>query len=407
MGLIVQKFGGTSVGSIERIKCTAKLINEYYLLGHQMVVVLSAMSGETNRLLCLAKEVQKIPDSRELDLLLSTGEQVTISILSMALKKINCKSIAYTGWQAGISTCNSYNNARIVKIDNTKIKDKLDKNFVVIVAGFQGINKLGDITTLGRGGSDTTAVALAASLKADECQIYTDVDGIYTCDPRIDSSARRLDFVSYEEMLELSGAGSKVLNINSVEFAYRYKVPLRVLSSFINNPKGTLITEEKNMLEENYISGIATNNNEGKISFFGIPDEVGMVAKIIKPLSENNINVDMIVQSVSENEKENNFAFTVQLADLAKAKSIFDKLLQSNKLVARKIDYDDKVAKLSLVGMGIGSYPGIFFKVFDTLSKENINIQMISTSEVKISIIINEKYLELATRSLHKVFNLD
>ena len=405
MALIVQKYGGTSVGSVERIQAVAKKIKAFADGGDQLVVSVSAMSGETNRMTALAKDVQEIPSLREMDVLLTTGEQVTISLLSMALQQLGCDAISYTGSQVRITTDSEHGKARIKSIDDHRIRESLEAGKVVVVAGFQGVDEQGHITTLGRGGSDTTAVALAAALNADECQIYTDVDGVYTTDPRIEPKARKMKSVSYEEMLEMASLGSKVLQIRSVEFASKYKVPLRVLSSLIDNPEGTLITSEENIMEQAVISGIAHNIDEAKLSLIGVPDEPGIAFKILKPISEANIEVDMIVQSVSAREGLTNFAFTVHRNDFDKAQAILQGIC--DELSAMGVQTDDKVVKVSLVGIGMRSHAGIAAQMFEVLHQENINIQMISTSEIKISVVIDEKYLELAVRSLHSAFELD
>ncbi len=405
MALIVQKYGGTSVGSVERIQAVAQKIKAFADGGDQLVVSVSAMSGETNRMTALAQEIQDVPSLREMDMLLTTGEQVTISLLSMALQQLGCDAISYLGSQVRIVTDSEHGKARIKSIDDHRIHASLDAGKVVVVAGFQGIDEQGHITTLGRGGSDTTAVALAAALKADECQIYTDVDGVYTTDPRIEPNARKMKSVSYEEMLEMASLGSKVLQIRSVEFASKYKVPLRVLSSLIDNPVGTLITSEENIVEQAVISGIAHNQDEAKLSLIGVPDKPGIAFKILKAISSANIEVDMIVQSVSAREGLTNFAFTVHRNDFAKALSILE--IVCEELGAIGVQSDNKVVKVSLVGLGMRSHAGIASQMFEVLHHEGINIQMISTSEIKISVIIDEKYLELAVRSLHSAFELD
>ena len=405
MALIVQKYGGTSVGSVERIQTVAKKIKAFIDAGDQLVVSVSAMSGETNRMTALARVVQDTPSLREMDVLLTTGEQVTISLLSMALQQLGCDAISYTGAQVRITTDSEHGKARIKSIDDHRIRESLEQGKVVVVAGFQGVDEDGHITTLGRGGSDTTAVALAAALKADECQIYTDVDGVYTTDPRIEPNAIKMNTVSYEEMLEMASLGSKVLQIRSVEFASKYKVPLRVLSSLIDNPVGTLITSEENIVEQAVISGIAHNQDEAKLSLIGVPDKPGIAFQILKPISEANIEVDMIVQSVSAREGLTNFAFTVHRNDFADASNILDHLCKE--LGAIAVQSDDKVVKVSLVGIGMRSHAGIAAQMFEVLHNEGINIQMISTSEIKISVVIDEKYLELAVRSLHSAFELD
>ncbi|MCH9749155.1 MAG: aspartate kinase [Proteobacteria bacterium] len=405
MALIVQKYGGTSVGSVERIQAVAKKIKAFADGGDQLVVSVSAMSGETNRMTALAQEIQDVPSLREMDMLLTTGEQVTISLLAMALQQLGCDAISYLGSQVRIVTDSEHGKARIKSIDDHRIHESLNSGKVVIVAGFQGVDEQGHVTTLGRGGSDTTAVALAAALKADECQIYTDVDGVYTTDPRIEPKARKMNTVSYEEMLEMASLGSKVLQIRSVEFASKYKVPLRVLSSLIDNPVGTLITSEENIMEQAVISGIAHNKDEAKLSLIGVPDKPGIAFKILKAISSANIEVDMIVQSVSAREGLTNFAFTVHRNDFAKALSILEVVCED--LDAIGVQSDDKVVKVSLVGIGMRSHAGIASQMFEVLHNEGINIQMISTSEIKISVVIDEKYLELAVRSLHSAFELD
>ncbi len=405
MALIVQKYGGTSVGSVERIQEVAKKIKRFKDAGNDLVITVSAMSGETNRLTSLAKDIHSQPSTREMDVLLTTGEQVTISLLSMALHDLGCDAISYTGSQVKIITDSVHGKARIQSIDDHRIRNSLSENKVVVVAGFQGVDESGNITTLGRGGSDTTAVALAASLKADECQIYTDVDGVYTTDPRIEPNAKKINIMSYEEMLEMASLGSKVLQIRSVEFASKYHVPLRVLSSMIENPEGTLITSEENIMEKAIISGIAHNQDEAKLSLIGVPDKPGIAFKILQPISDANIEVDMIVQSVSAREGLTNFAFTVHRNDYDKALNILENICK--KLDAIGVQSDDKVVKVSLVGIGMRSHAGIAAKMFEVLHNENINIEMISTSEIKISVVINEKYLELAVRSLHSAFELE
>lgn len=405
MALIVQKYGGTSVASVARIQAVAQKIKNLAKAGNQLVVSVSAMDGETSRMSALAKEIQNIPSPREMDMLLTTGEQVSIALLSMALQQIGCDAISYTGTQVRIVTDSTHGKARIKSIDERRIHQSLNAGKVVVIAGFQGVDEFGHITTLGRGGSDITAVALAATIKADECQIYTDVDGVYTTDPRIEPKARKMTVVSYEEMLEMSSLGSKVLQIRSVEFASKYQVPLRVLSSMIDNPKGTLITNEENIMEQALISGIAHNQDEAKLSLIGVPDEPGIAYKILKPISDANIEVDMIVQSVSAREGLTNFAFTVHRNDFVKAQSVLQTVC--DELAAMSVQSDDKVVKVSMVGVGMRSHAGIATQMFGVLHKENINIQMIATSEIKISVIIDEMYLELAVRSLHAAFNLN
>ncbi len=405
MALIVQKYGGTSVGNVDRIKNVAQRVAKFKMLGHQVVVVLSAMSGETNKLIELAKSIQKNPDPREMDVLVSTGEQVTISLLAMALKDLGLKAKSYTGSQVRILTDDSFTKARIVSIDEARIKADLDSGHVVVVAGFQGVDEQGNITTLGRGGSDTTGVALAAALKADECQIYTDVDGVYTTDPRIVPEARRLKSITFEEMLEMASLGSKVLQIRSVEFAGKYKVKLRVLSSFEEGGDGTLITfEDDEIMEQAIISGIAFNRDEAKITVTGVPDKPGIAYQILGPVADANIDVDMIIQNVGA-DGTTDFTFTVHRNEFTKALDIL-KSAQSQ-IGAREVSGDDKIAKVSVVGVGMRSHVGIARSMFKALAEDGINIQMISTSEIKISVVIDEKYLELAVRVLHKAFNLD
>ena len=407
MALIVQKYGGTSVGNPERIKNVARRVAKFKAQGHQVVVAVSAMSGETNRLISLAKEIQANPDPRELDVVVSTGEQVTIGLLSMALKELGLKAKSYTGSQVKILTDSAFTKARILSIDEQNIRTDLDNDFVVVVAGFQGVDEHGNITTLGRGGSDTTGVALAAALRADECQIYTDVDGVYTTDPRVVPEARRLKSITFEEMLEMASLGSKVLQIRSVEFAGKYKVKLRVLSSFLEEPgEGTLITfEEDNTMEQAIISGIAFNRDEAKITVIGVPDKPGIAYQILGPVADANIDVDMIIQNVG-NDGSTDFSFTVNRGEFAKAMDILQNSVQPH-IGARSVVGDNKTAKVSVVGVGMRSHVGIASKMFRTLAEEGINIQMISTSEIKISVVIDEKYLELAVRVLHKAFDLD
>ena len=405
MALIVQKYGGTSVGTPERIKNVAKRVARFVAAGNQVVVVVSAMSGETNRLIGLAKAVQDIPDPRELDVMVSTGEQVTIGLLSMALIAEGQKAKSYTGGQVRILTDSSHTKARILAIDEDRMRADLDAGNVVVVAGFQGVDENGNITTLGRGGSDTTGVALAAALKADECQIYTDVDGVYTTDPRIVPEARKLDTITFEEMLEMASLGSKVLQIRSVEFAGKYKVKLRVLSSFQDEGEGTLITtEEDKKMEQPIISGIAFNRDEAKITVQGVPDRPGIAYQILGPIADANVDVDMIIQNVGH-DGSTDFSFTVNRSDYAKALGILEQV-QAH-IGARQILGDTKTCKVSAVGVGMRSHPGVASKMFRTLAEEGINIQMISTSEIKISVVIDEKYLELAVRVLHKAFDLD
>jgi aspartate kinase len=405
MALIVQKYGGTSVANVERIRAVAERVAKFKMLGHQVVVVLSAMSGETNRLIALAKQIQATPDPRELDMMVSTGEQVTIALLAMALKDLGLKAKSYTGAQVRILTDAAHTKARILSIDEARMRGDLDSGNVVVVAGFQGVDADGNITTLGRGGSDTTGVALAAALKADECQIYTDVDGVYTTDPRIVPEARRLKTVTFEEMLEMASLGSKVLQIRSVEFAGKYKVKLRVLSSFQDEGDGTLITfEENNTMEQPVISGIAFNRDEAKITVVGVPDQPGVAYQILGPVADANVDVDMIVQNVGH-ANTTDFTFTVHRNDFNKALDIVRATASS--IGAREVTGDDKIAKVSIVGVGMRSHVGVARKMFETLSKENINLQMISTSEIKISVVVEDKYMELAVRALHQAFELD
>ncbi|GAB2951866.1 aspartate kinase [Aquaspirillum soli] len=405
MALIVQKYGGTSVGTPERIKNVARRVAKWKAQGHQVVVVVSAMSGETNRLIALAREIQAHPDPRELDVIASTGEQVTIGLLSMALKDIGVPAVSYTGWQMPMITDSSFTKARIQSIDDVKMRADLDAGRVVVVAGFQGIDEGGSITTLGRGGSDTSAVAIAAALKADECQIYTDVDGVYTTDPRVVPEARKLDRITFEEMLEMASLGSKVLQIRSVEFAGKYKVKLRVLSSFEEEGDGTLITfEEDDKMEQAVVSGIAFDRNEARINVKGVPDKPGIAYQILGPVADANIEVDMIIQNVGDN-GTTDFSFTVPRGEYQRAQGILQEV--QTHIGAGKIDADDKVAKVSIVGVGMRSHTGVASTMFRTLAEEGINIQMISTSEIKVSVLIDEKYLELAVRVLHKAFGLD
>ncbi|CAM8379979.1 aspartate kinase [Candidatus Methylopumilus universalis] len=406
MSLIVQKYGGTSVGTPERIRAVARRVARYKSLGHQIVVVVSAMSGETNRLIGLAREIMTEPDPRELDVIVSTGEQVTIGMTTLALIELGIKAKSYTGSQVKILTDDAHTKARILKIDHHNIQEDLDQGYVVVVAGFQGEDEQGNITTLGRGGSDTTGVALAAALKADECQIYTDVDGIYTTDPRVVPEAKKLDSITFEEMLEMASLGSKVLQIRAVEFAGKYKVKLRVLSSFEEEGDGTLITfEEKNKMEDPIISGIAFNRDEAKVSILGVPDKPGIAYQILGPIADANIDVDMIIQNVGA-VGTTDFTFTVNRIDLNKALGILNEKVKGH-VNAREVNGNDKIAKVSIVGVGMRSHVGVASQMFRTLSEEGINIDMISTSEIKISVLIDEKYLELAVRALHKAFGLD
>ncbi len=403
MALYVEKYGGTSVGSVERINAVARKVSAEVAGGHQVVVVVSAMSGETNRLLALANEINDHPPARELDVLVSTGEQVTIALLCMAFDAQGMCARSYTGAQANIRTDEVHGRARIVDIQGDAMQADLDKGRVVVVAGFQGIDENNNITTLGRGGSDTTAVALAAALKADECRIYTDVDGVYTTDPRIVPEARRLDQVSFEEMLELASLGAKVLQIRSVEFASKYAVPLRVLSSF-EAGKGTLITSEENIVEQPIISGITYNRDEAKVTVRGVPDTPGIAHRILGVISDQHINVDMIIQNISE-EGLTDFTFTVPSADMAKSIKVLQPLVKE--LNAHEVVADDDLAKISVVGIGMRSHEGIATTMFKALSEKGINIQMISTSEIKISVTIRKEFTELAVRTLHAAFELE
>jgi aspartate kinase len=403
MALLVYKFGGTSVGSAERIKAVADKVKKAHDLGDQIVVVLSAMSGETNRLIALAKQMQSQPTEREMDVLISTGEQVTVALLTMALHDLGCEALSYTGAQVKILTDSSFTKARIRKIDDAKLRNDLDAGKVVVVAGFQGVDEQGNITTLGRGGSDTTAVAIAAALKADECHIYTDVDGVYTTDPRVEPKARRLDHITFEEMLEMASLGSKVLQIRSVEFAGKYNVALRVLSSF-KEGSGTLITYEDTQMESALISGIAFNRDEAKLTITGVPDLPGVAFKILGPIAEANIEVDMIVQNIAD-DATTDLTFTVDRKDYQRALALLEQTCLD--LGARKVTGDNTIVKVSIVGVGMRSHAGIASTMFKTLAEEGINIRMIATSEIKISVVVDEKYLELAVRALHAAFELD
>jgi aspartate kinase len=404
MSLIVQKFGGTSVGTIERIEGVADKVAKFHGEGHQVVVVVSAMSGETNRLIGLANEIQARPVPREMDVLVSTGEQVTTALLSMALTKRGVKAKSYTGGQVKILTDSAHTKARIQHIDDQNLRADLDAGYVTVVAGFQGVDEKGNITTLGRGGSDTTAVALAAALKADECQIYTDVDGVYTTDPRVVSSAQRLDRITFEEMLEMASMGSKVLQIRAVEFAGKYQVPLRVLHSFQEGP-GTLISiEELNDVETPTIAGIAFTRDEAKLTVSGVPDMPGIAYKILGPIGEANIEIDVIVQNVGH-DNTTDFTFTVARGDLARAQEILQGVVAE--IGAKSVESDSKIAKVSVVGVGMRSHAGVASQMFSALADVGINILMITTSEIKISVIIEEKFLELAVRALHTAFGLD
>ncbi|MCU9022654.1 aspartate kinase [Pseudomonas aeruginosa] len=405
MALIVQKFGGTSVGTVERIEQVAEKVKKFREAGDDVVVVVSAMSGETNRLIGLANQIMEQPVPRELDVMVSTGEQATIALLSMALIKRGVPAVSYTGNQVRILTDSAHTKARILHIDDTHIRADLKAGRVVVVAGFQGVDGNGNITTLGRGGSDTTGVALAAALKADECQIYTDVDGVYTTDPRVVPQARRLDKITFEEMLEMASLGSKVLQIRAVEFAGKYNVPLRVLHSFQEGP-GTLITidDEEESMEQPIISGIAFNRDEAKLTIRGVPDTPGVAFKILGPISAANVEVDMIVQNVAH-DNTTDFTFTVHRNDYLNALEILKQTAAN--IGAREAIGDTNIAKVSIVGVGMRSHAGVASRMFEALAKESINIQMISTSEIKVSVVIEEKYLELAVRALHTAFELD
>jgi aspartate kinase len=404
MSLLVQKFGGTSVGSVERIRQVADKVARFRADGHDLVVVVSAMSGETNRLIALAHEIQERPVPREMDALISTGEQVTTALLSMALNDRGVKAKSYNGSQVRILTDDAHTKARIREIDDKRLRAGLDEGYVIVVAGFQGVDEHGNITTLGRGGSDTTAVALAAALKADECQIYTDVDGVYTTDPRVVEDARRLDRITFEEMLEMASMGSRVLQIRAVEFAGKYQVPLRVLHSFQEGP-GTLITlEDVDQMETPTIAGIAFNRDEAKLTVLGVPDMPGVAYKILGPIGEANIEVDVIVQN-SGDDGHTDFTFTVSRTDLPRAEELLRTVCRE--INAREVRSDRKIAKVSVVGVGMRSHAGVASQMFAALAEVGINIQMITTSEIKISVIIEEKFLELAVRALHSSFGLD
>jgi aspartate kinase len=404
MALIVQKYGGTSVGTPERIQAVAEKVAEYIGRDDRLVVVVSAMSGETDRLIGLAMAVVPKMVPRELDVLLATGEQTTIALLAMALENRGIAARSYTGSQVRIRTDSAHNKARIREIDDMHIRSDLDQGRVVVVAGFQGVDEHGNITTLGRGGSDTTAVALAAALKADECQIFTDVDGVYTTDPRVVPEARRLERITFEEMLEMASLGSKVLQIRAVEFAGKYNVPLRVLSSF-QKGDGTLITYEEEGVEQALISGIAFNRDEAKLTMLGVPDQPGVAHLILGPVAEANIEVDMIVQNIAPDGATTDFTFTVHRNDYTKAMEILQNIAKG--LKAREVSGDTRIVKISLVGVGMRSHAGIASRMFEALAKEGINIRMISTSEIKISVVVDEKYLELGVRALHEAFNLE
>ena len=404
MALLVQKFGGTSLGTVERIEAVAEKIQQFKAQGHAIVVVVSAMSGETDRLVALAHQIQDPPTPRELDVILSTGEQITIALLSMALNKRNCPACSYTGGQVAIKTDREHNKARIESVETRAIREDLKAGRIVVVAGFQGLDQEGNITTLGRGGSDATAVALAAALKADECQIYTDVDGVHTTDPNVVECARRLGKITFEEMLEMASLGSKVLQIRAVEFANKHNVTLRVLHSF-EKGSGTLITlGGQDEMEQSAVSGIACNRDEAKLTIKGVPNIPGVASRILGPISKVNIEVDMIVQSVAD-DKTTDVTFTVHRNDFQKALDVIGKV--SDELGAREFGGDNRIGKVSIVGVGMRSHAGVAALMFETLAQEGINIQIISTSEIKVSVVIAEKYLELAVRALHSAFELD
>src|SRR6056300_1268938 len=403
MSLIVQKYGGTSVANPERINAVADRVKRFVDKGHKVVVVVSAMSGETNKLLQFISDVNKKPDPRESDVVLSTGEQVTIGLTALAIQARGVKAKSYTGAQVQILTDNAHSKARIINIGTENIRKDLDSGYVLVIAGFQGADDQGNITTLGRGGSDTTAVAIAAALGADECQIYTDVNGIYTTDPRVVSNARKLKSITFEEMLEMASLGSKVLQIRSVEFAGKYKVPLRELSTFEEGPGTLITTEELDSMEQPVISGIAFNRDEAKLTLLGVPDVPGVAAKILAPIGAKNIEVDMIVQNVGA-DQTSDFTFTVHRNDVDAAFDVLEGV--SQELGAREVRKDAKICKVSVVGVGMRSHAGVASQMFETLAAEGINIQMISTSEIKISVVVDEKYLELAVRALHQAFDL-
>jgi len=402
MALVVQKYGGTSVANTERIKNVARRVVRQHQKGDQMVVVVSAMAGDTNRLVALSKDIHDLPEGREYDVLVSTGEQVTIALLALAIQNMGVPAVSYLGHQVRILTDNSYSKARIKSIDSENLHRDLKEGKVVVVAGFQGVDEHGNLTTLGRGGSDTTAVAIAAALKADACEIYTDVDGVYTTDPNVCSDARKIDHISYDEMLEMASAGAKVLQIRSVEMAAKYNVPLEVRSSFNDNP-GTWVTKEETKMESQVVTGVSSQKDEAKIAVRQVPDLPGIASRIFAPISEANIIVDMIVQNVST-DGTTDLTFTVPKPDLKRALLIIEKT--ANEIGAKKVESSENIAKVSIIGLGMRSHSGIASKMFSTLAKENINIQMISTSEIKISIIVDVKYTELAVRVLHDVFEL-
>jgi len=402
MALVVQKYGGTSMGTVERIRNVARRVARTFDAGNDMVVVVSAMSGETNKLVALANDMAEFPDSREYDVLVAAGEQVSIALLSMCLKSMGYKAKSYHGWQVPVITDSSFSKARIEEIPDTKVRADLKEGTIVVVAGFQGIDRDGNITTLGRGGSDTSAVAMAAALKADVCEIYTDVDGVYTTDPNICSDAQKIEKISYDEMLELASLGAKVLQIRSVEFAKKYDVDIHVRSSF-NDNQGTMVTKEDEEMEAVLVSGIAYDKNEAKIAVMRVPDKPGIAAKILSPLSDANISVDMILQNVSE-EGYTDFTFTVTKADFKKALAITKET--AKEVEAKEVLTDENISKISIVGVGMRSHAGVATKMFQVLARENINIQMISTSEIKISVVVDAKYTELAVRVLHDAFGL-
>ncbi|MDR4494731.1 MAG: aspartate kinase [Nitrospirales bacterium] len=403
MACYVQKFGGTSVGTIERIQHVARLVEQTYKAGHQLVVVLSAMSGETDRLLKMAKELSADPDDREMDVLLSSGERVTIALMAIVLKKLGIKARSFTGRQVGIVTDSAHTKARVSRVDTERVKGALKEGVVPIVAGFQGINEASDVTTLGRGGSDLTAVVLAAALKADSCVIYTDVDGVYTADPNIVPLARRLEKVSYEEMLELASLGAKVLQTRSVELAAKYRVPVVVKSTFQDGP-GTLVVEEDADMEQVLVSGVTGDRHQAKVTVVGVPDQPGIAAKLFGQIAQSSINVDMIIQNVSQ-DSLTDISFTVPRADLPRSMSLVQDVAKS--INARSVEVNETIAKVSMVGVGMRSHSGVAAQMFQALSREGINIMMISTSEIKISCVVEEKYMELAMRTLHQEFGLD
>ena len=402
MALIVQKYGGTSVGDIDRIKNVARRVLKTHQAGNQVVVVVSAMAGETNRLVGLSKQILEIPEGREYDVLVSTGEQVTIALLAMTFQAMGLSAVSYLGHQVKILTDDAFSKARIVSVDSQNIHRDLSEGKIVVVAGFQGVDAAGNVTTLGRGGSDTTAVAIAAALKADACQIFTDVDGVYTTDPNLCSDAKKIDRISYEEMLEMASTGAKVLQIRSVELGAKYKVPIEVLSSFNDNP-GTLVTGEEPTMERQMVTGVSFQKDEAKIAIRQVPDKPGIAGRVFAPISEANINVDMIVQNVSK-DGTTDLTFTVPKSDLKKALQIIEKHAQE--IGAKNVEASENIAKISVIGLGMRSHAGIASKMFTALADENINIQMISTSEIKISIIVDAKYTELAVRVLHSAFEL-